>query len=88
MNTPAKEVFLKDYQPKCLLNLPSHVPQKARFPVVDAHNHLIGDLTPEKLIEVMDATGVKVWLNVTGNVTLPLEDNTYTIARREFGQSL
>jgi len=85
MNTPADEVLLKDYRPKCLLNLPSHEPEKARFPVVDAHNHLFGDLAPEKLIEIMDAAGVRVWVNVTGNVTLPLEDNTYTIARRELG---
>ncbi|MFH1265813.1 MAG: amidohydrolase family protein, partial [Planctomycetota bacterium] len=45
--------------------------------------HLFGDLEPEKLIEVMDAVGVKVWVNVTGNVTMPLENNTYTIARRD-----
>jgi predicted TIM-barrel fold metal-dependent hydrolase len=33
-------------------------------------------------VEVMDAAGVRVWVNVTGNTTLPLENNTYTIARR------
>jgi predicted TIM-barrel fold metal-dependent hydrolase len=27
--------------------------------------------------------GVKTWVNVTGNVTMPLENNTYTIARRD-----
>jgi hypothetical protein len=85
MDNPMGEVLLSDYRPRCLLNVPSHVPEKARFPVVDAHNHLFGDLEPEKLIEIMDAVGVKVWVNVTGNVTLPLEDNTYTIARRPFG---
>ena len=53
--------------------------------MIDAHNHLFGDLPAEKLIEVMDAVGVRVWVNVTGNVTLPLENNTYTIARRDFG---
>ena len=78
------EVLLKDYRPKCLLNVPSHVPEKARFPVVDAHNHLFGDLPAERLIEIMDAVGVRVWVNVTGNVTLPLENNTYTIVRRDF----
>ena len=82
MNTPPDEVLLKDYRPKCLLNVASHEPQQARFPVVDAHNHMFGDLPAEKLIEIMDAVGVRVWLNVTGNVTLPLENNTYTIARR------
>jgi len=83
MNTPADEVLLKDYRPKCLLNLPSHEPQRARFPVIDAHNHLFGDIPAEELIEIMDTVGVRLWVNVTGNVTLPLENNTYTIARRE-----
>lgn len=76
------DVLLKDFRPTCLLKVSSRVPQKARFPVIDAHNHLFGELAPEKLIEVMDAVGVRVWVNVTGNTTLPLENNTYTIARR------
>jgi len=83
MNAPPEQVLLKDYRPRCLLNLASHEPETARFPVIDAHNHLFGDLPPEKLIEIMDAVGVRVWVNVTGNVTLPLENNTYTIARRD-----
>lgn len=78
-----EELPLKDFRPKCLLNLAAHIPQQARFPVIDAHNHLFGELAPEKLIEVMDAVGVRVWVNVTGNTTMPLENNTYTIARRD-----
>jgi predicted TIM-barrel fold metal-dependent hydrolase len=80
-----EDVLLKDFRPKCLLEVARHVPHKARFPVIDAHNHLFGELAPEKLVEVMDAVGVRVWLNVTGNTTLPLENNTYTIARRPIG---
>ena len=56
--------------------------QRARFPVIDAHNHLFGERPAEKLIEVMDAVGVSLWVNVTGNTTLPLVGNTYTIVRR------
>jgi predicted TIM-barrel fold metal-dependent hydrolase len=85
MSTPVPEVLLKDFRPKCLLNVAAHVPEKPRFPVIDAHNHLFGDLPAEQLIGVMDAAGVRLWLNVTGNVTMPLENNTYTIARRGFG---
>ena len=80
-----KEVLLKDFRPKCLLNVAAHVPQRARFPVIDAHNHLFGELPAEKLIEVMDAVGVRTWVNVTGNTTMPLVNNTYSIARRELG---
>lgn len=86
MTEPVEEVLLKDFQPKSLLNIPEHIPETARFPVVDAHNHLFGDLSAERLIEIMDAAGVRVWVNVTGNVILPLENNTYTIARRDFTQ--
>ena len=77
------DVLLKDFRPECLLRVASHVPQRARFPVIDAHNHLFGDLPAEKLIEVMDAVGVRVWVNVTGNTVLPLVNNTYSIARRK-----
>ena len=77
-----KDVLLKDFRPDCLLKVAEHIPAQARFPVIDAHNHLFGELSPERLIEVMDAVGVRVWVNVTGNVTMPLVDNTYTIARR------
>jgi predicted TIM-barrel fold metal-dependent hydrolase len=79
------DVLLKDFRPQCLLRTASHVPQQARFPVIDAHNHLFGDVPAEKLIEVMDAVGVRVWVNVTGNTVLPLVNNTYSIARRELG---
>lgn len=80
-----KQVLLKDFRPKSLLNVPAHIPQWAKFSVIDAHNHLFGELPADQLIEVMDAVGVELWVNVTGNVTMPLENNTYTIARREFG---
>jgi len=85
MTESVDEVLLKDFKPKPLMRVSEHIPETARFPVVDAHNHLFGDLSAEELIEVMDAVGVKVWVNVTGNVTMPLENNTYTIARRDFG---
>jgi predicted TIM-barrel fold metal-dependent hydrolase len=77
------DVLLKDFRPTCLLKVESHIPQKAKFPVIDAHNHMFGELPPEKLIEIMDAVGVKTWVNVTGNTTMPLVNNTYSIARRD-----
>ncbi len=82
------QVLLKDFRPKCLLNVAAHIPQQARFPVIDAHNHLFGELPPDKLIEVMDAVGIRVWVNVTGNTTMPIVNNTYTIARRELSRFL
>ncbi len=83
MDNPVKQVLLKDFKPNCLLNLAENIPQTARFPVIDAHNHLFGELPPEELVAVMDAVGVETWVNVTGNTTMPIENNTYTIARRD-----
>jgi predicted TIM-barrel fold metal-dependent hydrolase len=65
------------------LKVAAHVPEQAKFPVIDAHNHLFGELPAERIVEVMDAVGVETWVNVTGNVTMPLVNNTYSIARRE-----
>lgn len=77
------QVLLKDYRPECLLKRPDNTPERPRFPVIDAHNHLFGELPPDDLIRVMDAVGVRVWVNVTGNTTMPIDNNTYTIARRD-----
>lgn len=68
-----------------MLKRPSHVPERAKYPVIDAHNHLFGDAAPEDLLRVMDEVGVRAFVNVTGNATLPYENNCYTIQRREFG---
>jgi predicted TIM-barrel fold metal-dependent hydrolase len=74
-----------DYRPETLLKRPAHVPDKARFPVIDAHNHLFADMPPDEMIRIMDATGVRVFLNVTGNCSLPFDEKGYTIKRRDLG---
>ena len=56
--------------------------------MIDAHNHLFGDPSPEEMLAVMDAVGVRTFVNVTGNVGMPLVDNCYTIERREFDSFL
>ncbi|NCO36082.1 MAG: amidohydrolase family protein [Armatimonadetes bacterium] len=76
------DILLKDFQPRSLLKRPDNTPEKARFLVVDAHNHLFGDLPPEELLRIMDAVGVQTWVNVTGNVVLPFDEAGYTIERR------
>ncbi len=66
-----------------LLRRPAHVPDRAKFPVIDAHNHLFADMPADEMTRVMDAVGVKVFLNVTGNCALPFDDKGYTIRRRD-----
>lgn len=77
------DMLLKDYNPEPLLRVSSHIPERAKFPVIDAHNHLFGDYVPGELVSVMDQVGVRTYLNVTGNAMLPYENNTYTIQKRD-----
>jgi len=62
-----------------LLNAESHIPEKARYPVVDFHNHLFAAMDGADLVQVMDEVGVAVFNNVSGNAVLPYVDNAYTI---------
>jgi hypothetical protein len=76
---------LRGFKPKSLLRVPEHLPEKARYPVIDAHNHLFGDRPAAEMLAAMDAAGVAVFLNVTGNVSLPFDETGYSIRRRELG---
>lgn len=78
-------LLLKDYQPEPMLKRPVHIPERAKFPVIDAHNHLFGDRPPEEILAVMDAVGVRTFVNVSGNVSLPFDENGYTIRRTDLG---
>jgi hypothetical protein len=63
-----------------LLRRPARPPiERARYPIVDAHNHLFGDTTAEEMIAIMDAVGVETFINVTGNCLLPVESGGYAI---------
>ena len=81
--TPPELPSFMDYRPKPLLKRPARVPERAKFPVIDAHNHLFADSPAKDLLAVMDAVGVQVFLNLTGNCALPFDDKGYTIRRRD-----
>jgi hypothetical protein len=72
-----------DFHPEPFLKRQTTIPDRARFPVIDAHNHLFGEFSAEELIAVMDQVGVRTFVNVTGNAILPYQNNTYTIQRRD-----
>ncbi|HUJ75447.1 MAG TPA: amidohydrolase, partial [bacterium] len=50
-----------DYRPEPLLRRPAHIPERARFPVIDAHNHLFNDTPADQMVSVMDQVGVQVF---------------------------
>lgn len=53
--------------------------EKASFPVIDAHNHLWGNLNTKKVIETMDAAGIVKYCDLTGNVHLEFADGGYVV---------
>ncbi len=54
-----------------------HIPDKAAFPVIDAHNHLWGNWQVDKVIRTMDSTGVISFCDVTGNVRIEFGGGGY-----------
>jgi predicted TIM-barrel fold metal-dependent hydrolase len=81
MNHPLRDLRLRDYRPRPALRLPSIVPARARFPVVDAHAHLGRWLTPDwaapdvgALLALMDDLDIRALVNLDGRPG-ELEDN-------------
>ena len=81
-----RELTLREFKPKPLLRTAEHIPEKARFPAIDAHNHLFGEAPAAQLLRAMDAAGVAVFVNVTGNASLPFDGRGYTIRRRPLAE--
>jgi predicted TIM-barrel fold metal-dependent hydrolase len=55
---------LSDFHPRSMLVAPEHLPQRARFPVIDYHNHLDA-LDPRQVLDAMDACGIEHIVNIT-----------------------
>ena len=62
----------------CYLVQDEHVPERARFPVIDAHNHLWANWrSVPRVVEVMDAVGVRAYGDLTANISLSWADGGY-----------
>jgi len=67
-----KTLLLRDFKPVSMLHAGHHEVQKARFYVIDVHNHVndaarIDDhMPPERVVEVMNNTNVKTIVILTG----------------------
>ena len=65
-------LLLRDFKPKSMLHAPAHAISRARFPVIDVHQHTndasgIGrHLPPAKVVEIMDQCNVKQIVILTG----------------------
>ena len=61
---------LTDYHPRSSLTVPVHHIERARFPVIDYHNHL-DSTEPRDVLAVMDACNVEHVVNITMQVGVP-----------------
>lgn len=65
----AQEMSFEEYTPRSTLRVPENPVMRARFPFVDIHNHLRGELTPERVDEIvadMDELNMAVFVNLSG----------------------
>jgi len=85
-----KNLQLRDYKPKSMLQVHETQVARARFPVIDVHTHLSESAkydkgvaivsereflaTPEELLQVMDAENVRTLVNLTGGYGTGLRD--------------
>jgi len=69
MVTAKAEVNLRlsDYQPRSMLVTPVHDLKRAKFPVIDYHNHLDAQ-DPAAVLKVMDECGIERIVNITMQV--------------------
>jgi len=67
-----KTLLLRDFKPASMLHVPAHNIDKAKFYVIDVHNHIndaegIEDhMPPEQVVAIMDATNVRTVVILTG----------------------
>lgn len=66
-------LLLRDFQPRSMLHAPVHIVYRARFPVIDVHNHVNDARTPSRnrvppaqLIEMMDRCNIQKIVILTG----------------------
>jgi len=61
------DLLLREFQPHTALITEDHTPPRARYPVVDAHNHLRRALDrPAELLELMDALNLHAIVDLDG----------------------
>lgn len=74
---------------KCYLFREEHVPEKARYPAIDAHNHLwAGWKTVDHVVNVMDQAGVVACCDATSNITVAWVEGGYRIGHGDIDDFL
>ena len=58
------DLRLSDFDPRSMMYTPATFVEKARFPVIDYHNHLDAQ-DPRSVLNIMDACGIERIVNIT-----------------------
>lgn len=67
------------------LQVESHIPDRACWPVIDAHNHLWAAWDKlENVVRVMDRAGVAMYCDLTANVSLAWVEGGYRFREERF----
>lgn len=62
-----QDLLLRDFRPRTALVTEDHTPDRARLPVIDAHNHLPSALdNPAELVTLMDALNIHAIVDLNG----------------------
>jgi len=61
------DLSLSDFAPHSMLSVPKNDIERAKFPVIDYHNHLDAQ-NPENVLRIMDACNVEKVVNITMRV--------------------
>jgi predicted TIM-barrel fold metal-dependent hydrolase len=89
-----RDMKLRDWEPRSMLVTRSTEVSRAKFPVIDVHNHLGGGkaiLTPERVaryLAEMDAAGVQTVVNLDGGWDRRLEETLDALDRPHTGRFL
>jgi uncharacterized protein len=66
-------LLLKDFDPQAMLQVPAHEVPRAKFPVIDVHNHVNDaggihgeEVPPAQVVKIMDAANVRKVVILTG----------------------
>ncbi|MGQ9456193.1 MAG: amidohydrolase family protein [Armatimonadota bacterium] len=79
-----RDLYLREFKPKPMLKRPDNTPEKAKFPAIDIHNHLFGQIPASEMVRIMDEVGVDVFVNLSGNVTVPFDEQGYVLKKVDF----
>jgi predicted TIM-barrel fold metal-dependent hydrolase len=71
-------MYWEEYQPRSTLVVPEHPVPRAKYPVIDVHSHQRGNMSRERLDQVvadMDALNLQVVVNLSGGTGERLRTN-------------